>query len=61
METKFKLGDEIHVDFIGKIVEISLNSKGEIEYGIDTKDFSTFARRIKESMITKLPEPKDFA
>ena len=61
METKFKLGDDVVVEFIGKITAINLNSDNKIEYAIDgDKPTEAFARRVKESQMCYLPKPEDY-
>lgn len=58
METKFKLGDEVIVDFMGKVTEIYLIGD-KVFYAIQGNE--AMARRVEENQMTLLPEPKDFS
>ena len=58
MEHKYQLGEEISIEFIGKITEISLGSNGKVYYVVDNMD--TFARRVQENQMFHLPAPEDF-
>ena len=65
MDQKFKIGDEVRVDFIGKIkgvkqVEVAWNPTKEILVYEVSNGGTTIAYGVKEEMISELPKPADF-
>jgi hypothetical protein len=59
METKYKLGQEVRVEFVGAIEEISLDGKKNVRYKVNGGLWHPCAIGLTESDINKLIEPGD--
>lgn len=53
---EIKVGDEVSVDFMGKVISISISPKGKIIYGVDGSD--AYARFLNEDQIIPIPLPE---
>ena len=56
MEQKFKLGDEVHCEFVGKIIKVSLENN-KVVYTLTGAPI--YAISIPEENLTPLPTPED--
>jgi hypothetical protein len=57
---KFELGDEVTVEFMGKVTEIKLDLDGKTIIYCVHGDNWQYAGALRENNIFALPQPKDF-
>lgn len=57
-QPKYKLGDEVSIDFMGKVVSVHYRYNGEVQYKVDGENGNS--AYVQESNIFFLPQPEDF-
>jgi hypothetical protein len=57
-QPKHKLGEDVSVDFMGKVVSVHLTWKGDVQYKVDGDNGNS--AYVAESNIFPLPTPEDF-